>query len=211
MKLVKRIATEVWLPAIAALAWGLLVYSQQAQKNCITALGAAASAFFLVFFFQGQVLRIRKNIRDEDNDQRTYQGVTSINDAVSEIRSLIENRLPSVAASALSNNFFDSADRALQNGLSYSAAITAAQGFEHEARDVAEILLARRMRTALGQILMALRPHMSDGTFQQLALLNRTRNTLIHETSADSISNEQARELVAGFRDGVEVLRTLLL
>src|SRR5205085_1446457 len=64
MKLFKRIATEMWLPALGALVWGLLVYSQQAQKNYIVALGAAASAFFLIFFFQGQLLRIKKNIRD---------------------------------------------------------------------------------------------------------------------------------------------------
>jgi hypothetical protein len=150
-------------------------------------------------------------MRDEENDQRTYQGVTSINDAVSEIRSIIETRLPTATPPAPINDFFDSADGALQNGLYYSAAITAAQGLEHEARDVAEILLGIRKRAALGQILMAIRPHMSGKTFEQIALLNRTRNTLIHETSPDSVTSEQAHELVAGFRDGVDVLRTLLL
>jgi hypothetical protein len=211
MRLTRRIVAEVWLPTLGALIWGALIFYQQSQKNLVTAFGATATAFFLIFFFQGQVLRIRKNIRDEDNDQRTYQGVTSINDAVSEIRFLIENRLPRPTSSIPANDFFDSAERALEIGLFYSAAITAAQGFEHEAREIAEISLARPMRRPLGQILAALRIYGSDGTHEQLALLNRTRNTLIHETSPATVTKEQAQELVAGFKDGVEVLRSILL
>lgn len=211
MRLFKRILTEIWLPALAALAWGLLVFSQQVQKNYVAALGAAASAFFLVFFFQGQVLRIRKNIRDEDSDQRTYQGVTSINDAVNELRSLMEARLPRPAVPAPASDFFDSAERALQNGLYYSAAITAAQGFEHEARDIAKVALARPMRHPLTRILMELRIYGTDEAHKKLALLNRTRNTLIHETAPADVTQVQAKELVAGFKDGVELIRGMLL
>jgi hypothetical protein len=58
---------------------------------------------------------------------------------------------------------------------------------------------------------MDLRIYGSDDTHRQLSLLNRTRNTLIHETSPDGVTQEQAQELVAGFKDGVELLRTILL
>lgn len=211
MRLFKRIVTEIWLPALAALAWGLLVFSQQAQKNYVAALGAAASAFFLIFFFQGQVLRIRKNIRDEDNDQRTYQGVTSISDAVNELRSILESRLPRPAVPAPASDFFDSAERALQSGLYYSAGITAAQGFEHDARDIAKVALAKPMRYPLGRILMDLRIYGTDEAHKQLALLNRTRNTLVHETAPNDVTQAQAEELVAGFKDGVELIRSMLL
>lgn len=212
MELFKRILKEVWLPTLVAIGWGIVIFHNQTEKNLVVALGAAASAFFLVFFFQGQVLRIKKNIRDERNDERTYQGVTSLADAVNEIRVMLQVNAPAgPEAPEPVNHFFALADEGLRSGVYYSAAITAAQGFEFEARRVAEAVLKEDpMRRPLGIILNMLHSRIPETSWKQLRLLHRTRNTLVHETTPDSITPEQASELVSGFREGAEVLRNII-
>jgi hypothetical protein len=66
LPVLRRIGMEVAFPAICGVAWGLIAFFNQ-KKSGFDSVGNGFTAFFFIFFLQGQALRVNKNIRDEDN------------------------------------------------------------------------------------------------------------------------------------------------
>ena len=116
-----------------------------------------------MFFLQGQFLRMRKNVNDEDNNAEQKTSLREIRDLVRQLGPTQpaevapdaapppqEPQLPEPAPEVRlqpyehdffgSNKYFAEANEALERGLYNSAALTAAVAFDHVLRDGAREL-----------------------------------------------------------------------
>lgn len=93
-----RIFKEGWFPLVCAL--GASVYSYRAGKPFGELSATFSYVFFIVFFFQGQLLRIKKNVRDDKNAEFSRTMLTDIHQVVAEISAQRKAPLPTVTAPA---------------------------------------------------------------------------------------------------------------
>lgn len=80
-----RIFKEGWFPLVFAL--GASAYSYQSGREFGELSATFSYVFFIVFFFQGQVFRIKKNVRDDNNAEFSRTMLTDIHQVVAEINS----------------------------------------------------------------------------------------------------------------------------
>jgi hypothetical protein len=126
--------------------------------------------------------------------------------AIEELRRSLDNNVRNLAPprslpTIEFEDFFSAATRAFDNNLFYSSAITAAQGFENAVRRVADQAGIPSNSRGLGVLLMQL-----GLQGPEWSALVRARNFLVHQASPDSVRKEQAEQLIASFRKGVDAL-----
>jgi uncharacterized protein YutE (UPF0331/DUF86 family) len=83
-KVIRRVWGEARLPLLIAIFWGVLTWYQ--GETIFKCMSAGAAAFVFVLFFQGQILRVAKNVRDEDNAKEMRDGFKSIQQALDELK-----------------------------------------------------------------------------------------------------------------------------
>lgn len=222
-RLWQRVLREAWLPAVLGTCW--FIFARFQGKNFYDSSAAAAWLFFFAFFLQGQFLRIRKNVNDEDNNAEQRTSLREIRDLVRQLGPVqpteaapFDGPPPQEALPAnqeqlhrQENDFFGSdryfaeANEALEHGLHNSAALTAAVAFDHVLRDGAREYNIDD-KTARGIVRrLALRTE-SNKIEKRLNLLLSLRNKLVHPKSFEGpLSEQEARELVRMFEEGVEL------
>jgi hypothetical protein len=160
-------------------------------------------------FFQGQFLRVKKNIRDDERGDLTFQTVSSVEKAVEEVRKLLASQSTTIKQPAFSQvvgDFFSAAETALAAGLLYPAVLTAAQGYEAALREASQMVDGPSNLPA-GQLIRKLARHIRFDS-ERASTLYRIRNKLVHQTRPDELNLEQASEFIQGFRAGAEDLQT---
>ena len=196
-------------------------------------LSAFSAAFFFVFFLQGQVLRITKNVRDEDYQSDSRSEFASIREALIAMRKNAERSertanenlneaspneespdTPSIdlrsirEANLLGALFqFENASEALRRR-DFSAAInTAAIGFDVATREA----LFRYFGYDQIPTLRAFKTMATDSEFARLHDLVRLRNGIFHGFRSDQSSPDrgEAIEVISAFIKGVDILEEI--
>jgi hypothetical protein len=207
----QRVWKETRFPLLGALIWaGISVYR---DANSYEIFKDFSTAFFFCFFLGGQLFRMAKNVRDEQNSVEWASSFASIQEGIDALRK-DQARARAQPAPARQNqkemeyvdrvSGFTQATAAIQNGLYYPGAVMAAVGFEQAVRHLAELV---EMNTR--QSLAALVERMTRGSDlrQQLQNLVRLRNSLIHSAHPQKITTEQeAKEVLEAFKRGVAAL-----
>ena len=224
-RVISRVAKEAALPTAAALTWGIIVGIK--KDSIIDGVSAAGIAFFFVLSLQGQILRVAKNVRDEQDTEDFRASFASIQQAIETIKAeQLTGRQPPKPAAATDeppiwyrpsarliplgfDNYLGRAMEALENGQYYAAVLVAAVGFEYAARQAADQLGITVDRASLGRLLRELGRRTEDKqAMETLNSLNMLRNSLVHaeDREAPWISRIQALDLIDAFRAGVGYL-----
>jgi hypothetical protein len=223
-RVIKRILKEATLPACAAVAWGFYVYSQ--KHTVVDAISSAGIAFFFVIALQGQILRVGKNVRDEDRGEEVIEHLQSMRQSIAELQSLglaphapasqplrkpepPPGYIPSLRVVPLGFTYFlQQAHAAVESGHSYAGVLVAAVGFEYAVRRCAEQLGIDPERKGLAPLVRELgRRTENKLAIETLNALNRLRNSLVHaEKETPWIDREQAIDLINAFGVGVSYL-----
>lgn len=203
-----RIAFEITLPVLAAIVWGVKTFVS--TGTFFGAITAAGIAFTAILYVQGQLLRIAKNVRDEQHGRevlgRLDEGFDSLQQALVALRaqdlappkkSPEQPRVPDWVPPVLSDAskqpsqqrdvlergsyFFGEAEEALKHGLNYAAAVLAAMGFEGKARITAEFMSIDPNRPlALLVKSLASLGYNEEILTKKFETLVRLRNLLVH-------------------------------
>src|ERR1044072_3608106 len=80
----RRILVEVTIPAVCGIAWGVIAVRQ--GKSFFESFSTGFAAFFFIFFLQGQVLSVNKNVRDEMNADEVRENFVSIHEGLKDLR-----------------------------------------------------------------------------------------------------------------------------
>jgi hypothetical protein len=223
-RVIKRVLKEAAPPACSAVAWGLYVYSQ--KHAVVDGISAAGIAFFFVLALQGQILRVGKNVRDEDRGEEVIDHLQSMRQSIAELQRLglathasasspsgIPEPPPGYIESTRTvplgfTYFLQQAHAAIESGLSYAGVLVAAVGFEYAARRCAEQLGIDPERKGLAPIVRELgRRTENKQATETLDALNRLRNSLVHaEKETPWIDRQQALDLINAFSVGVAYL-----
>jgi hypothetical protein len=222
---INRVAKEASLPTAAALTWGVIVGIK--KDSIIDGVSVAGIAFFFVLSLQGQILRVAKNVRDEQDTEDFRASFASIQQAIETIKAegLASRQPPKVAPATDEppiwyrssarpiplgfDNYLGRAMEALEKGQYYAAVLVVAVGFEHAARQAADQLGIEADRVSLGRLLRELgRRTEEKQAMETLHSLNMLRNNLVHaeDREAPWISRTQALDLIDAFRAGVGYL-----
>jgi hypothetical protein len=215
-----RIWFEARLPLIAAICWGSVAHLF--GRDFFTSLSGAGAAFFFFLFAQGQVLRIQKNVRDEQDAEHTRASFASLQQGIDELRARVPmpqplrkmKDEPLVQYSghrmvSLGWEFFlAEAMQAVESGQYYAGAVAAAVGFEYATREAAKQLGIDGDTLALGRLVRDVSRRTEDkNATEALITLNRLRNSLIHpDKNMLEMNREQAFEIVDAFNRGVSYL-----
>jgi hypothetical protein len=221
--IVRRLCKEVWLPLLFALGWFTFARYQSA-KSLYGSAADAAWLFFFVFFLQGQIFRMKKNVQDEEDaeEQRVslreilnllrQQDVAQTNDVAQEVAPTdVAPVEPEISATVEqdffgSSRFFAEAEDSIQRGLYYPAALTAAVAFEHVLRESArEYRIGERTMRGVVRELAARKQ--SNKLEKRLNLLLEMRNKLVHPRPFETpLTEREAQDLVQMFKTGVDLI-----
>lgn len=223
-RVIFRILKEAMLPTAGAAIWGAVVGAQ--KHSIIDGVSAAAIAFFFVLALQGQILRIAKNVRDEEDASDFRASFATLKEGLDELRSRetpINRGRARTHDSALPDlyeyrsqrpvplgyeSFFMQARAALDSEQYLAAALIAAVGFEHAARQAADQLGISTERAALGRMLREIASRTEEPNAAGfLSDLNRLRNSLAHgESDIVAMTREEAVNVVEAFWTGVRYI-----
>jgi hypothetical protein len=202
----QRVAVEVWFPFIVTLGWFVLTYLQQ-QRSLYESAAAGAGAFFFTFFLQGQYLRMKKNVRDDQNADEWKDSFALV---IAEIRG--QKAGPLVAAGAerparfrmSGDELVGEARENLDKGSRYGAMLLAAVGFETSLRRFGAMFDVNPKKP-LTRILTELEPVLEDSKLiARLRLLTRLRNGLVHaQFQKPTLDRADADATITAFEDGV--------
>jgi hypothetical protein len=222
----KPIIHRVWFeargPLIVAVVWGVVVVWWYQGKTLLDSFSAGFAAFFFLFFLQGQVLRVHKNVRDEDNANEFKDSFASIRQVLEEIKTqrpktstgrTIVPTLPRPAGVAPfidPQSFLVQAEHALEHDLIFPAMLVSAVGFEHAIRDTAA-RFGFDVRQPLSLLLTGIAQQTNNQeTVQKLRGLVRLRNRLVHaEPDGTALDREEALEVIGAFREGIVALQDI--
>lgn len=210
----RRAGFELLLPTIAGIIWALIAFR---KSDLFTSVSLGGAAFFFVFSMQGQVLRMAKNVRDEDNADEWRTSFNTLQEGLAELRRQAaaqpeppEQETPEPMPAA-SEPFIVQAQNSLGHHLYYPAVLTAAVGFEQTLRLAGEnmkldtkrpmLVIARQ----LGEIVKD--PKLTE----RLVTLIRLRNGVIHPRKQGThITRDEAELLVSSFGEGARQLEKFL-
>ena len=224
-----RVGKELALPLIGSAAWVIAIWKK--DRSILDNMASGGFVFFLIFYMQGQLSRMSKNVHDQQHDDAVMENFRTLHDAVAALQhqnlaaatplppSRPEEPPPVVPQSPpkpdlidldslhgdvlQSRKFFEEANRALQEGLHYPAVLSAAVGFEHALRNAGEKYLDIPRRKSLLFTLNALR-RPNEEIAQELQTLLRVRNGLVHgDTYNEDIDEFEAGEVIRAFLRGV--------
>jgi hypothetical protein len=236
-RVASRILFEITIPAVSGFAWGALALHQ--GKSLFESFSTGFAAFFFIFFLQGQVLRVNKNVRDEINADEVRDNFVSIHAGLLELRGKKQaetdaaaeadkeaKRLPEeftekggVDIDAYDGDvlfakpFFVEADRAFRLGALYPAVLSAAVGFEHALREVATRYLSMKRSRPPGLILHELGN--KYGGFDQMIptaqTLLQVRNGLVHGDKYDPDTPAfEAVQIIWAFMKSVSAIQEMV-
>ena len=203
----RRILGEVAFPGLCGIAWGLIAYYQ--GKTPFESISTGFAAFFFIFFLQGQVLRIAKNVGDKQNADEWRDSFATLKEGIEELKrqQAAHPERPAqepASPAAPTQELIDEARILLKGGHHYAAALTAAAAFEQITRRG-----AARMNVdptaPLSQLVRSIAYAAKDGYLQErLLTLVRLRNNLVHlKHNTPSLTAEESEQLVDGFDDGI--------
>jgi hypothetical protein len=217
----RRILGEIAIPAACGAVWGLLAYNQ--GKTSFESASTGFAAFFFIFFLQGQVLRVAKNVSDKQNAdewrssfasiqeglnslKKAESGNITINVPAGELRVTPHPPTASTAPTSHSADLFEQARRMFGSDFFQQSAIAAAMAFETAARNAGARhgLPPNKPMTEMVRQIATL-----EGNKQleeELLTLVRLRNSLMHSTSRDPITGDKAQELIDAFERGAKRL-----
>jgi hypothetical protein len=233
-RVIFRIIREAMLPTCAAIAWGIFVGAS--KPSWIDGVSAAGIGFFFVLALQGQILRIAKNVRDEERGDQVLsrfdmldRGYATMHETLTALQGQgLTTKEPASSSSVTANEsksdsrsdaleptgwrwFFAQAEHLLEQKQNFPAVLMAAVGFENAVRTAAQSFGFDSGRRSIGQILRQLA---QEPVYQidlgWLYTLNKTRNTFVHGANeAPAVSNKEARELINAFSTGTAYLEEL--
>jgi hypothetical protein len=213
---IKRVWFEAWRPLIGGAFWGgLAVWSYQG-KSILDSFAAGFTAFFFLFFLQGQVLRIAKNVRDEENANELFNRFDNLQEAVEALAAqrgqvypptVTQGPPPTTPTTA---SLLKEAKQALQQHLLYPAVLAAAVAYEKAVRHTAESYEVDSQRP-LELLLREFRNVVRDReASDRLQILLRLRNTVVHPDDRGAQLTEQAAaEIVRDFEEGIATLKRI--
>jgi HEPN domain-containing protein len=218
----RRLLGEVAIPVLCGLAWGILAYYQGETPFKSASTGFAA--FFFIFFLQGQVLRVAKNVGDKQNAEEWRTQFASIQDGLDQLkkqqaapatvhvpaaRVKVRTHAPTVRVSNKSEYFLESARKSFASDFYHPAALTAAMAFEAAARE-AGLRLGLPENRPMTELVRNIAAVEGDPQLEQTLLtLVRLRNNLVHPSpSSEAVSAEKAQQLIEAFADGIKRLET---
>jgi hypothetical protein len=238
---VQRVWFEAWRPLIPAVIWAVAVVWWYQGKSLLDSFSAGFTAFFFIFFLQGQVLRVHKNVEDKKNADRWDDSFASIQQALVALRQQPSSLSPIVSSSHRSveiptppiafdvrddigsaravredlfrsRAYFRQARTALDHKLYYPAILAAAVGFEHALRQTAKIIGLDR-RSNLGLVIAELAKRSKNKNIEgELRVLLRLRNGLVHGETHVSLSDySEAENVIRAFEHGIDYLEALLV
>ena len=174
------------------------------------------TAFFFLFFLQGQVLRVSKNVRDEDNTNELFNRFDTLHEALGALAAqrsedyppTITQEPPPPSTPTAALPLIDQARRAVNEGFLYPAVLLASIAFEQAVRIAAaalEIDTRRPLSFLVREIGIRLQ---GRGMSKELEILVRLRNSLVHPTGKTTqLDQVEAGELVENFALSIEWLR----
>ena len=223
---VQRVWFEAWRPLIPAVIWAVAVVWWYQGKSLLDSFSAGFTAFFFIFFLQGQVLRVHKNVEDKKNAERWDNSFASIQQALEALQQQPSSLSPIVSSRHSSEDetatpwttsdtmedigtaravredlfrsraYFNQARSALEQKLYYPAILSAAVGFEHALRQTAKIIGLDR-RSNLGLVIVELAKRSKNKNIEgELRVLLRLRNGLVHGETHVSLSDYSEAEKV---------------
>jgi hypothetical protein len=208
-RLIGRVLLETALPSAAAFVWGVWSYSK--SPNLFASFSAAGLAFGFLLFAQGQLLRMAKNVRDEDDANEFRNSFATIGQALEELR-----RQQVEDATALRNPlnrsglFEPEANSAVAQGFYKAGAALAAIEFERTLKEIA-MMLDINPRQSLTLVSDAIAKKLGrDELREELRTLGQIRNSLIHSKFLGPGRKAEAEEIVQGFQDGIRRVHATL-
>jgi hypothetical protein len=207
----RRILGEVAVPGLCGAAWGALAYYE--GKTLFESASTGFAAFFFVFFLQGQVLRVAKNVSDKQNADEWRSSFATLKDGLDELRKQqFEHPAQPRPASTTqtrppATSLMDEAHASLQGNRYRAAVLTAAAAFEQAVRRAA-VRMSIESNVPLSQLVQSIAYVVKSTDVQrQLLTLVRLRNNLMHPPPDNvPLSEDEATQLVEGFDDGIYLL-----
>ncbi len=210
-----RIVFETAVPLVAAIVWFFHAYSQ--GKTIFDSFSAGGVAFGFVLFAQGQLLRMAKNVRDEENANEFRESFASIREGLDQLRRQqpgppiqpIPDVPPTVPVGF--EDLMAEAKIAVARGLYTTGALAAAVEFERQLRSLAQSVEINTQQP-LGRLIDQLAGRTEDkDLWLQLKSLVRMRNSLVHlRTREEPITKAEAEQIIQAFQSGIYWLRNAL-
>jgi hypothetical protein len=210
----RRILGEVAIPALCGIAWGVIAYYQ--GKTPFESISTGFAAFFFIFFLQGQVLRVAKNVSDKQNADEWRSSFASLKEGLDELRK--QPHIPPTEPPVVPEppgpwaGLIGEAHASLENQNYYAAVLAAAAAFEQAVRKCA-VTDNIEPKVPLSQLVRSIAYAAKDKYAQdRLLTLVRLRNNLMHPNQEVSqLSAQETTELLDGFEDGIYLLDHLSL
>lgn len=169
-------------------------------------------SFFLLMWFVGQFLRVRKQLHDRDL-------LTGINADVREIRKALDKQVSAQGGATpaspdaipipdpVAAEMIEQAEAALSAGLSLPALLMAAAAFEHSIRATArQFGVQEGPRVPVRRMLSELEQMLPPGVSGELHALWDARNRIVHSRDAQVSWSANAQQLFNSFRWAVALL-----
>jgi hypothetical protein len=202
-QIIERVWFEAWRPLIPAFLWGMVVWWYQG-KSLLDSFSAGFTAFFFIFFLQGQVLRVKKNVDDQQNASEFRSNFASLQEGLNLLQqqSRHEHASDHVHTSLPSDEtfLFLQARRSIDAGQYFTAAVTASVGFEYAIRNMDRPWNKWVLGPAYRSILINT---LQDSTKMRLKTLIEMRKYFIHPNhGALNLSKRHAEIVVNAFEEG---------
>lgn len=182
-----RFIRDAWMPALLAAAYAVWSYRSDSSPTLAEAVESFGVAFFLVMWFVGQFLRVRKQLRDAASLEAIEAGVQSIQarldrtgaGALSATRT--EDLLQAIVDPVTKALSLESLE-ALKNGLSTSALLAASVAFERAVRNYATRHgIENAEAQPVARLIRTTSKSLGPGVADELYVLWRARNAIVHQ------------------------------
>lgn len=225
-KIIWRSVYELALPLVAGAI--TVAWAWWKKSSFVEALSAFGIGYLFVISVQGMVLRVAKNVRDEDDADEFRDSFASIRQAITELKreGLTEQSPQSTPPTVqelsagyhpgieLPREYTNSAmaigeaSKAASAGLYRAAVAMAAIAFERAVKEAAE-RAGIDPRQPLSRLVrqLATGPATSPLIAEELLPLVRLRNGVIHSEIHEHVTEEEAIELIRGFVNGTYILK----
>jgi hypothetical protein len=215
----RRILGEVAIPGLCGIVWGIIAYYQ--GKTPFESISTGFAAFFFIFFLQGQVLRVAKNVGDRRHAEETRTSLVSIQEVLAEIRmggvtkAAVEAEPYGVDTLTVTwdvpAQLMAEARFAFERDNYQSAAIAAAVAFERAVRRAA-VKINVDPKPPLSDLIYSLAYSVKDmgGVHKRLRSLLSLRNSVVHRgPDSGRMSKAEAEEILDAFDEGMSILDSI--
>jgi len=211
-----RLFKQSVIPLAVSLAYATWVYASKGVNAKTTdAVSAFGAAFFFCMWLLGQFFRTSKQLSDSANFNRLSVGIEDINKSIRELRSSATpqpaatptSSVSPSAASAQIGQLMTQAKQLVQSGHVLAGLLQAGVAFEQAVYAKAQRAgLDRQEFRSLPQLLRRIEDHLGPGANQELQVLWKFRNQIVHADPQASEELQQRPELVNYFDSGIKML-----